>query len=52
MKSKILHWLSAPLALLVLAFSLSACNTMEGVGEDVSAAGRGIDKSAEKHKGY
>lgn len=52
MKSKILHWLSAPVALLILALGLSACNTMEGVGEDVSAAGRGIDKSAEKNKSY
>ena len=52
MKSKILHWLSAPMVLLALMVSLSACNTMEGVGEDVSAAGRGIDKSAEKNKGY
>ncbi|NLO79375.1 MAG: entericidin A/B family lipoprotein [Xanthomonadaceae bacterium] len=52
MRSKILHWLSAPAALLVLMFALTACNTMEGVGEDVSAAGRGLDKSAERHKPY
>ncbi|HEX5515000.1 MAG TPA: entericidin A/B family lipoprotein [Gammaproteobacteria bacterium] len=52
MKSKLLHWLSAPLALLTLALTLSACNTMEGVGEDVESAGRGIDKSAERSKGY
>lgn len=52
MKSKVLRWLSVPVALFALTFTLSACNTMEGVGEDVSAAGRGIDKSAEKSKSY
>ncbi|MDP1683059.1 MAG: entericidin A/B family lipoprotein [Burkholderiales bacterium] len=29
---------------------LSACNTMEGFGKDVSKVGDKIEKSAEKHK--
>jgi predicted small secreted protein len=28
------------------AVSISACNTVEGVGEDVSAAGRGVSRGA------
>jgi predicted small secreted protein len=40
-------WLA--LAVLVVAAPiLSACNTVRGVGEDVSAAGRGIAHTAEK----
>ncbi|MBA2490508.1 MAG: entericidin A/B family lipoprotein [Gammaproteobacteria bacterium] len=31
---------------------LSGCNTMEGVGEDMKAAGEGIDEKAEEKKGY
>jgi len=31
-------------------FSLSACNTMEGFGKDVSKVGDKIEKSAEKNK--
>jgi predicted small secreted protein len=33
-------------ALIVLAFSLSACNTVQGMGEDISAAGHGIAHAA------
>lgn len=33
---------------LLLGGSLAACNTMEGAGEDISAAGRGIENTAEK----
>jgi len=36
----------AALALL-LATSAAACNTVEGVGEDVTAAGTAIDQAAE-----
>lgn len=33
---------------LVLSFlALPACNTVEGVGEDVEGAGRSIDRAAE-----
>ncbi|MDX6750704.1 entericidin A/B family lipoprotein [Geminicoccaceae bacterium 1502E] len=35
---------------LLLGGSLTACNTMEGAGEDISAAGRGIENTAEKTK--
>lgn len=31
----------------MLAAAAAACNTVEGVGEDVKAAGTAIDKSAE-----
>ncbi len=30
--------------------TISACNTIAGVGEDVSAAGRGITRGAESTK--
>ena len=32
---------------LLLAMSLGACNTMEGAGEDISAAGGAMSDSAE-----
>lgn len=32
---------------LVFAFTLSACNTIEGAGEDVEAAGDAIEDTAE-----
>lgn len=34
--------------LAVAALALSACNTIEGAGRDVSAAGEGISNAAEK----
>ena len=34
----------------LLAAAAAACNTVEGVGEDVSAAGKAIDESAEEAK--
>ena len=40
--------LSAVTALLLCA----ACNTVEGVGEDVSAAGNALDESAEENNNY
>ncbi len=30
------------------AFTLGACNTVEGVGEDVTAAGEAVDQAAEE----
>jgi predicted small secreted protein len=36
------------LAAMIGAVSLSACNTVEGVGEDVQAAGETIDETAEQ----
>ena len=40
------------LALLGVAISLAACNTVEGVGKDVKATGQTIEKAAEKNKTY
>ena len=37
-------------ALAVSVAALAGCNTMEGAGEDVSAAGRAVSKSAEETK--
>jgi predicted small secreted protein len=31
---------------------LAGCNTMEGVGQDMKAAGNGIENSARDHKSY
>ncbi len=41
-------------ALVALGALLAAagCNTIEGVGKDVKAAGGGIEKAAEKTKPY
>jgi predicted small secreted protein len=36
------------LALLVTAFALSACNTMEGLGKDITKAGEKIEETAKK----
>ena len=38
------------LALVLLPFLATACNTMEGVGKDTQDAGQGIQNSAEKNK--
>ena len=39
------------LALILLAaFTLAACNTMEGLGKDIKKGGEAIEKSAERHK--
>ncbi len=32
--------------------ALTACNTIEGIGEDIGAAGKAIDDSAEENKAY
>lgn len=34
------------LASALLALSLSSCGTMQGLGEDISGAGRGLQKAA------
>jgi predicted small secreted protein len=36
------------LAALIAAFALSACNTIEGVGKDLSKAGEKIEEAAKK----
>lgn len=32
------------------SFGVTACNTVEGVGEDVSAAGKGVSRGAKNVK--
>lgn len=32
--------------------SLTACNTMEGAGQDLKAAGSAVEKTADKNKAY
>ena len=39
-------------ALSSLVVALAACNTIEGAGKDLKAAGGAIEKSAGKNKGY
>lgn len=36
-----------PLFALLLLFSLTACNTMAGVGRDVESAGNAVEEAAE-----
>ena len=50
MRTEARLWL-ALVALLTLVPILSACHTVHGVGEDVSAAGRGIAHAADKAAG-
>lgn len=38
-----------PAALLALS-GLAGCNTVEGIGEDISALGQGIDNTASRHR--
>lgn len=40
------------LALAGFAFAVAGCNTMEGMGKDVKAAGGAVEKAAEKAKTY
>jgi entericidin B len=40
-------WLFGLMAAMVIALAVSACNTMEGAGEDVSAAGGAMSDTAE-----
>lgn len=44
---RLLVWLFGFVMSAFLAFSLSACNTMEGMGEDVEAAGGAMSDTAE-----
>lgn len=37
----------ATAAVALLPLALAACNTMEGVGEDVSATGQALEEAAE-----
>ena len=40
--------LAALLGVVLVALSLSACNTVKGVGRDVEATGQAIENTAEK----
>ncbi len=44
--------MSRLLLLLFFTFGLAACNTIEGVGEDVEAVGDAVDDEAEENKPY
>jgi len=47
--------MKAIVAMVLAGFGLSmlaACNTMEGAGQDVKAAGQKVENSAETHKKY
>jgi predicted small secreted protein len=36
----------------LMSLALTACNTVEGAGRDVSAAGHSLSGEAEEHKHY
>ena len=38
----------SPVALAIAMLTLAACNTVEGVGRDVSATGRAVSGAAER----
>lgn len=40
------------LGLVLLSFLVSACNTMEGMGEDLQKGGEKIEKESREHKNY
>jgi predicted small secreted protein len=42
--------MKAIIAIILGAFVLSACNTMEGFGQDVQQGGKKIERSADEHK--
>ncbi len=47
--------ISIAVIVIMSAMSLSACNTMEGIGKDAAAAGKAIKNAADKArntKGY
>jgi len=42
----------ATLLLVAMTLAVVACNTVEGMGKDVKAAGQAIEKAADKNKTY
>jgi predicted small secreted protein len=44
--------IAALLALIGYAAVMSACNTMEGFGQDVKAGGQKLEHEAQEHKSY
>jgi entericidin B len=47
-----LKMLASILAVAVAALTVAGCNTVEGAGKDIKAAGGAIEKTAEKTKPY
>jgi predicted small secreted protein len=47
-----LNKLAVLLVLAGLVVVVTGCNTMEGAGKDVKAAGGAVEKAAEKNKTY
>jgi predicted small secreted protein len=47
-----LRKLAALVALVAIAVAATACNTIEGAGKDIKAAGGAIEKTAGKTKSY
>lgn len=44
------HAVTALLGAAVLVFSLTACNTIEGAGQDIKSTGKAIEKTADDNK--
>jgi len=44
--------ISAAFLSLFFIFGLAACNTIEGAGKDVKAAGGAVEESAKENKNY
>jgi predicted small secreted protein len=40
----------AAIALLATGFAVSACNTVEGVGQDTQSAGKAVERAADRNK--
>lgn len=38
------------LAILIVEFALTACNTIEGLGKDIKAGGAAIERTADERK--
>jgi len=43
-----MHKLAALAALVGLVFGIGGCNTIQGIGQDVQAGGRAVEKAAKK----
>lgn len=50
--TKISKALMYALTAMVICLSLSACNTVEGIGRDARAAGDALTGAAQKSRGY
>jgi predicted small secreted protein len=42
-----LRWIIAVVLILGVAGTLGACNTLEGIGKDITAVGRALNKSVQ-----